>query len=616
MKHRTVICVLLVVGILPVAMLLVVGCGRQNVPHPTTADIEQEADEAIPAAQEVRAPEVVAESVATPRTSTTAPTASTSTVNAKAVSAPASPVPSTAIDYEPTRKKTPPTTLEGHPNLAPSDKTVHSPVPQNVTATEPSNEEAKQDNAPTSTRPVSSRTYSAGSRRVEPHVIRFNPEPIEERILKSSLIVLAELEQVQLTTRAFEDFGTAYVGALEMQFRVLETLKGTAGGRFIWVEVVVIPRSTAGSTFHGTASRALDALTAWDNTERDTRWADREVILFLKPVSKSTWKFTSGRSSIVEYVLTGSLTEAAQIVGDDWITNTSLAVAETPGSSSFLLEEPQEFGLSEIETVPLSDIKTTVTTTEAMVDATIEGYRECLIRKFLDERRTNRITGNSEIPLSVNSGQPANSIIREYRGVKGRTLYLSGKDVGLFEHTASTDEDGFPYRVFQQRRPLPMGVYHFLVRARDAIDMPCGNHSQYGLRWMITATPPAGTVHELFFDPVNEGTTVAADGPFGVLKPASFTDANGASATIGSVSYVPPSSMSSVQVGTVKLKVTPHTAIAGHVVDFIELDGTVSLSLDVADATVDAANDRLSWSVSEQPWHDGDKLMVRIREVQ
>ncbi|MDE2716606.1 MAG: hypothetical protein OXI33_06265, partial [Chloroflexota bacterium] len=61
------------------------------------------------------------------------------------------------------------------------------------------------------------------------------------------------------------------------------------------------------------------------------------------------------------------------------------------------------------------------------------------------------------------------------------------------------------------------------------------------------------------------------------------------------------------------VKVNPHTGLAGQIVDFIELDGSVSLSLDIDDATVDAANNALSWTVSSQPWHDGDKLMVRIR---
>ena len=64
-----------------------------------------------------------------------------------------------------------------------------------------------------------------------------------------------------------------------------------------------------------------------------------------------------------------------------------------------------------------------------------------------------------------------------------------------------------------------------------------------------------------------------------------------------------------------KLKLTPHNALVGRVVDFIELDGTVSLSLIVDDATVDAVNNTLSWTVASQPWEDGDQLMVRIRDV-
>ena len=49
--------------------------------------------------------------------------------------------------------------------------------------------------------------------------------------------------------------------------------------------------------------------------------------------------------------------------------------------------------------------------------------------------------------------------------------------------------------------------------------------------------------------------------------------------------------------------------------DFIALDGSVSLSLDVDDATVDAANNTLPWSLSDQPWHPSDKLMLRISKA-
>ena len=66
--------------------------------------------------------------------------------------------------------------------------------------------------------------------------------------------------------------------------------------------------------------------------------------------------------------------------------------------------------------------------------------------------------------------------------------------------------------------------------------------------------------------------------------------------------------------GTVKLKLNPHDGLTGHALDFIEMDGTVSLSLDVNDAAVDSVSRTLSWSVVSQPWEDGDKLMLRIRK--
>ena len=59
----------------------------------------------------------------------------------------------------------------------------------------------------------------------------------------------------------------------------------------------------------------------------------------------------------------------------------------------------------------------------------------------------------------------------------------------------------------------------------------------------------------------------------------------------------------------VKLEVNPYDAFTGQILDFIELDGTVSLSLDAVYATVDTANDTLTWTVASQPWEDGDQLI-------
>ena len=95
-----------------------------------------------------------------------------------------------------------------------------------------------------------------------------------------------------------------------------------------------------------------------------------------------------------------------------------------------------------------------------------------------------------------------------------------------------------------------------------------------------------------------------------MLKPAAFTDANGASATLERIAWEPDVGGS----GTVKLQVNPPTGLTDQEVNFIALDGSVSLSLQVANATVDAANRTLSWAVASQPWQSGDQLMLRIRE--
>ena len=139
--------------------------------------------------------------------------------------------------------------------------------------------------------------------------------------------------------------------------------------------------------------------------------------------------------------------------------------------------------------------------------------------------------------------------------------------------------------------------------------MPCNYVLSHA--WTLTAIAPEGTLHEAFFDPIIDGTAVAADSTNGVLKPAAFTDANGASAIIQRISWEPGAGES----GTVKLEITTHTGVADHIVAFIALDGSVPLSLDVSEATVDAANHTLSWTITSQPWQGGNQLMVRIREA-
>ena len=169
------------------------------------------------------------------------------------------------------------------------------------------------------------------------------------------------------------------------------------------------------------------------------------------------------------------------------------------------------------------------------------------------------------------------------------------------------DNDGTNARIqyeeiMRTARPLPPGEYEFVLNESWPAYAIC--NFVISNEWTVTVTAPAGTLHEAFFDPVTVGTAIAADASDGVLKPASFTDANGASATIQHIWWVE---------NTVEMMLSPNTGLANHVVDFIALDGSVILSLAAADATVDAANNTLSWPVTHQPWEEGDMLMLRIR---
>ena len=48
--------------------------------------------------------------------------------------------------------------------------------------------------------------------------------------------------------------------------------------------------------------------------------------------------------------------------------------------------------------------------------------------------------------------------------------------------------------------------------------------------------------------------------------------------------------------------------------DVIELDGSVSLTLDFDEATENTEAGTYTWSVANQPWEDGALLMLRMRE--
>ena len=98
------------------------------------------------------------------------------------------------------------------------------------------------------------------------------------------------------------------------------------------------------------------------------------------------------------------------------------------------------------------------------------------------------------------------------------------------------------------------------------------------------------------------GSGVGADSSNGVPNPTAFS-VDGTSTSITGLKW---------ESGSVVLSLSPYSSLSGHKLDFIELDGSVGLSLEVSSATEDTVAGTLTWPAATQPWHNGDMLMLRI----
>ena len=451
------------------------------------------------------------------------------------------------------------------------------------------------------------------------------PTSLEERVLKSPVIARVQLESATSTA----EYGTTHLGmkhiaVIEFSFSVLEYLKGNGANDIVAV--------WAAAPFFDTRQEAQAALPAI-SAARNSQWDEHEAIVFLQQDSGG---FLASTQQADRYYLAWG---GSWSIPDDGYSIASvhdklwLPAEEAVGEPSqpagdqqrFLTDTPPATGTA--PTITLGEIKTGIAAVAAKLDAGdgSEEYTECVSRTYwYDGINQYQISTGGEgffyrtPDQKLGSGLAASTVVYEtiaYGGLQNERaeVWLDGGDASLFSVEFSA---GVPYdfsgdgtidstqyiQRVESARPLPAGVYRTHYNNRDAVFVPCEGYTTRH-EWTVTVTAPEGVLHEAFFDPVTDGSAVAADSTVGVLEPASFID-SGATTTIERIEW---------EAGTAKMKITPHTALAGRVVDFIELDGTVSLSLVVDDSTVDAANNTLSWPVSSQPWDDGDKLMVRMR---
>ena len=157
------------------------------------------------------------------------------------------------------------------------------------------------------------------------------------------------------------------------------------------------------------------------------------------------------------------------------------------------------------------------------------------------------------------------------------------------------------------QRPLAQGTYVVHEYWQPFVAVPCNFYAEDEyVEWSVEVKAPAGTLHEAFFDPVAlSGGDVGATWEYGVIEPYEFTVGSD-DVKIDGLEWLN---------GGVLLRLDRYVPLSGQTLDFIELDGSVSTSLDFADALANESVGMWSWSVDSQPWEDGDLLMLRIRET-
>lgn len=467
---------------------------------------------------------------------------------------------------------------------------------------------------------------------------------LDERILRSTVIVRATMRSVSAASLG-QDTPRVYFPMIRFTFDAHEYLKG-GGGDIITADIRV---SCSGCSYLDSEQEAIDVANDWISSELDRWWENRESILFLDEnelgnseasgASGSTmYKFIPWieyRLPINNYATTDkypySAADGFSVISERhrvWLPSaaTSSGVSGASDSRFMLGEIPNDphlqsaAGFSSFDAdITLSALKSRI---KAVADLVAQGegvmeYEECLRVKFMLERIPWEPYA---IEVSVQSGRRAGAVVvsdasggREYYGI----YFFSGVDKRFFEIVIE-DDDSDPYELYHRTvktlRPLVAGDYSVVYHQMPGVLMSCigspveSYTDNPTANWTIHVTSPAGTLHEAFFDPVSIGSAVGADSANGALTPVAFSTASGIDAQIRRIDW---------SSNVVKIEIAnPPASLANHHIDFITLDGAIALRLDFDDATTaDAESIRtFNWSVCPQPWHAGDKLMLRISE--
>ena len=436
---------------------------------------------------------------------------------------------------------------------------------------------------------------------------------LNEKAYYADVIARAKLIESDHKIEEFDTgFGDGYRFVLVFRFEVLEYLKGTGNGELVALATgpglpVFSTREAAEQLERELKNRGLPLY--------DTRWDDREAIVFGYEREVAGWPWPGplywfGDDYAVDGYRRIWLPSAAPVAGRD-------SDAVSSQGMTFLLDPPDVSGVSarsgegesvQPRTLSVAALRELVVETDKVrqVAEKDETYNECRQVRYRAEadielKKRSDLTYIST-SFQFRSGLPVETVI---------ALLNDGDPVSAKIWFEGRDADFVAYNSgdMVSRRPLVAREYAFYFNFQPIEEERCNYYpDEYrnGHEVFVYVTAPEGTLHEAFFDPVAMGSAIGADGVVGVLEPASFESDGGASATIGGIAW---------EAGKVTMSFSPSPP-GDHHVDFIALDGSTALRLDLDDASraSDGDSHALTWTVCDRPWSPGDQLMLRIAQ--
>ena len=419
-----------------------------------------------------------------------------------------------------------------------------------------------------------------------PPTYPFTLPTLEERIFFADVIAVVRPISVEpsVLTLQLTPGQTDYSPVVQSRYEVLEYLKGDGDS-----EIVVDAKNIFDA--HSSFEHALQTAQS-QSAAQLSELGGGDVVVFLQRMEHNPDFIldASRKANETEWRRHNAQTGLFSAVGDVGDISTTFSAASVSAQDN---EQSADFSIDEL--------RARIVAMESLLreGKDIEGWEDCIASRFLQEnyRRAQGDSLSSVFDVEPSpSGLPADSIVDKF-DTTSHTQWFTGDSASLFHYGA--------YEI-TTTRPLPAGAYEVNSHFQDLEWVPC-DYVPPPVIWRYNFESAAGTLHEAFFDPVDIGGAVGADGASGVLKPASFTF-DGSDAAIERIAW---------RDGQVQLSLSPRISLADHHIDFIALDGSVALRLDFDDAVERVDDDdvaTLAWGVCEQPWVDGDMLMLRISE--